>query len=509
MSFPKEKSVKAKTKPTTMKTKIVQRALLTPTLLIAVVLLSTQLNTQAQHNIRGVRTYSGNLSDGATYLIEVPQNWNGTLLLYTQGYSFTPVPAVDTADAGTIPGDPLLRFYLLTHGYALAGSSASPGFRVHEALSEQIEVLDTFDTLIGQPSRTIAWGHSLGGQVSAGLLQRYPERFSGALLMCGAMAGSVGIMNQFLDAAFAFKTLLAPGSGLQIVNISDPDANLSVAEEVLTAAQANPQGRARIALVAALMDLPGWIEPFSGLAYVPTPEPSPTDYATQEANQFLEFQQGIDFFAFFHIRAQLEARAGGNPSWNTDVDYRRQLALSIDYAEVRELYTQAGLDLDTDLEALNNASRIAADPVALDYLSQNIIFNGQIQVPVLTLHTTDDELVSVENEQAYADVVAKASNSALLRQLFVHRAGHGNFTEAETIAALQALNRRLDTGTWQNLDPEDLNTAAIRLGAMYNVLFYCYLCSDFAPPSGVPMAPAFVDYVPTPFLRPYDAFTNP
>jgi hypothetical protein len=118
----------------------------------------------------------------------------------------------------------------------------------------------------------------------------------------------------------------------------------------------------------------------------------------------------------------------------------------------------------------------------------------------------------VENEQAYADVVARASNISLLRQIFVHRAGHGNFTEAETIAALQALIQRLDTGTWQNLDPEDLNTAAQRLGALYNVLFYCYLCSDFAPPPPdgvrIPMAPAFVDYVPAPFLRPYDAFTH-
>src|SRR5215831_11289951 len=297
-----------------MKTKIVQRPLLTLSSLIAVVLLSTQLNTQAQHNIRGVRTYSGNLSDGATYLIEVPRNWNGTLLLYTQGYSFTPVPAVDTADAGTIPGDPLMRFYLLTHGYALAGSSASIGWRVQEAFSEQIEVLDTFDTLIGQPSRRIAWGHSLGGLVSAGLIQNYPERFSGALVMCGPGGGSVGMMNQFLDAAFAFETLLAPGSGLQIVNISDPDANLSIAEEVLTAAQATPEGRARIALVAALIDLSGWIDPFS-------PEPGPTDYVTQEANQFLEFEQGVDLFFFFHIRAELEARAGGNPSFNTDVDY--------------------------------------------------------------------------------------------------------------------------------------------------------------------------------------------
>src|SRR5262245_42497249 len=475
-----------------MKTKILQRALLTPTMLIAVVLLFTQLNAQAQGNVRGVQTYSGNLSDGATYLIEVPQNWNGTLLLYVQGYSFTPVPAIDIVD-------PLQRFYLLTHGYALAGSSASAGYRVQEALPEQIEVLDTFDTLIGQPSRTIAWAHSLGGSITAGLIQNYPERFSGALVMCGEVGGSVGAYNQRLDAAFAFKTLLAPQSGLQIVNISDPDANLSLAEEVLTAAQANPEGRARIALVAALTDLSGWIDPFS-------PEPGSTDYATQEANQFLEFEQGPGFFFFFHIRAELEARAGGNPSFNTDVDYTEQLSLSIDSAEVQALYEQAGLNLDADLEALNNASRIAADPVALDYLSQNIIFNGQIQAPVLTLHSTDDDIVSVENEQAYADVVARAGNSALLRQLFVHRGGHCSITEAETIAALQALSQRLDTGTWPNLDPEDLNTAANRLGAKYNVLVFCPC--EFPPPPGVPTAPAFVDYVPAPFLRPYDAFTH-
>src|SRR6266699_2974846 len=133
-------------------------------------------------------------------------------------------PWILRAQGGT-PGDPLLRFYLLTHSYALAGSSASIGYRVHEALSEQIEVLDTFNTLIGSPARTIAWGHSLGGLITAGLIQKYPgERFSGALPMCGVGGGSVGIWNQFLDAAFAFKTLLAPGSGVQLVNISDPDA---------------------------------------------------------------------------------------------------------------------------------------------------------------------------------------------------------------------------------------------------------------------------------------------
>jgi pimeloyl-ACP methyl ester carboxylesterase len=466
-------------------------------------LLVTGLTAQSEaslDDVRGVQTYTGSLSDGATYLIEVPQNWNGTLLLYSQGAATTPVPAVDTAGGAGIPGDPLLRFYLLTHGYGLAGSSASPFWRVKEAFSEQIEVLDTFNTLVGAPVRTIAWGHSLGGIITAGLLQKYPERFSGALSMCGVLGGSVGFWNQFLDAAFAFKTLLAPGSGLQVVNITDPDTNLTIAEQALTAAQATAEGRARIALVAALTDLSGWIDPFS-------PEPSPTDYATQEANQFLEFQQVYDFLLFFALRAEVEGRAGGNPSWNTGVDYKKQLALSIDNAEVHALYEQAGLDLDADLDTLNNATRISADPAAVDYLSQNIIFNGKIQVPVLTFHTTDDDAVSVQNEQAYADVVAKASNNSLLRQIYVHRGGHCNFTEAETIAALHTLVQRLDTGTWPELDPEELNAAAERLGARYNVLYYCFLCSAIAPPVGVPMAPAFLNYTPAPFLRPYDTFT--
>jgi hypothetical protein len=199
---------------------------------------------------------------------------------------------------------------------------------------------------------------------------------------------------------------------------------------------------------------------------------------------------------------------GGNPSWNTGVDYKKQLALSIDNAEVHALYEQAGLDLDADLDTLNNATRISADPAAVDYLSQNIIFNGKIQVPVLTFHTTDDDAVSVQNEQAYADVVAKASNNSLLRQIYVHRGGHCNFTEAETIAALHTLVQRLDTGTWPELDPEELNAAAERLGARYNVLYYCFLCSAIAPPVGVPMAPTFLNYTPAPFLRPFDAFSQ-
>ena len=302
----------------------------------------------------GVKTYRGKFSDGAKYLIQVPSNWNGTLVLYSHGYVLpgSSNPAEDV-------GDPITGGYLLANGYALGGSSyATTGWAFQQAVPDQIKVLDTFKTLVGAPSRTIAWGHSLGGMVTAGLVQLYPQRFDAALPMCGVVAGSVGTWNQALDSAFAFDVLLGSGSGLQLVNIKDPVKNVTIAEEILSAAQDDAKGQARIALTAALDDTPGWYDPLS-------PEPSPTDYAAQEANQYL-WLANIDFPFAFDLRAELEGRAGGNGSWNNGVDYETQLKNSIDYAEVQALYRKAGLSLDTDLQALKRCGADQGQTIRAD-----------------------------------------------------------------------------------------------------------------------------------------------
>lgn len=424
----------------------------------------------------GVTTHTGTLPDGATFLIEVPSPWNGTLLLYSHGYVVpgSPNPAQDV-------GDPATGAFLLSNGFALAGSSyAHTGWAIQEALPDQLAVLDAFATLVGTPSRTIAWGHSLGGIITAGLIQQFPERFDAALPMCGVLSGGIGTWNQGLDSEFAFKTLLASSAPLQLVNITDPTGNLTLAEGILAAAQATAQGRARFALSAALGDSPGWFDPTS-------PEPAPNDFASREANQFL-WASEVDFPFVFAFRAELEFRAGGNASWNTGVDYRRQFERSVDREEVRALYKQAGLSLDTDLDALNDAARITANPTSVTYLEQNIIFNGQIHFPVLTMHTTGDGLVSNQNESAYKDVVDEAGNRRLLRLTFVHRAGHCTFTPAETITALGNLIDRLDSGRWPDLDPNTLNAEAATLGPL-----------NVAPPS-------FLRFESAPFLRPFDAF---
>ena len=433
----------------------------------------------------GVKTYRGKFSDGATYLIQVPSKWNGTLVLYSHGYVIPGFsnPAEDV-------GDPISGAYLLANGYALGGSSyATTGWAIQQALPDQIEVLDTFKRLVGKPSRTIAWGHSLGGIITAGLVQRYPERFDAALPMCGVVAGSVGTWNQALDSAFAFDVLLGANSGLRVVNITDPTKNVTIAEGLLSDAQKTAQGRARIALTAALGDTPGWFDPLS-------PEPDPTDYVAQEANQYLWLSQ-IDFPFGFDFRAELEKRAGGNPSWNNGVDYGVQLRKSVDDAEVEALYQKADLSLDADLQAVNDAARIMAKRSSETYLKQNIIFNGQISIPVLTLHTKGDGLVVVEDESAYQDVVDEEHNGALLRQVFVHRAGHCEFTPAETVIAFTALISRLDTGSWPELGSGVLNKAAKRLGSKFNVLL--------VNGKEVHVAPAYFKFEPAVFLRPFDS----
>jgi pimeloyl-ACP methyl ester carboxylesterase len=430
------------------------------------------------------RTLNGTLGDGATYEIQVPANWNCTLFLYSHGY-VAPGSKNPAADVG----DPVTGDWLLSHGYALAGSSyASTGWAIQQALPDQISTLNAFDQQVGTPAQTIAWGHSLGGIITAGLIQDYPGRFSAALPMCGVVAGGVAAWNAGLDGAFAFQQLVDPA--VQIVNITAPKANLSQAEQAAAAAQQTPQGRARMALAAALGDVPGWFTPLS-------PEPAANDFAAQENNQYL-WEAQVDFPFGFALRAELEARAGGNPSWNTGVDYYRQLARSADAREVTALYRAAGLSLRDDLARLENAPRVSADPSAVAYLAQNISFDGHISVPVLTMHTTGDGLVVPENEQAYASVVRQARDSRLLRQVFVSRAGHCAFTPAETITAVQTLLRRLATGRWDDeaLDPGSLNAAAAGLGPADNIF-----------PSGsqiVATPPAFVAFRPARYPRPFN-----
>jgi pimeloyl-ACP methyl ester carboxylesterase len=408
-------------------------------------------------------TFMGDIG-GARFQVQVPYPWNGTLVLYSHGYQQQGSPPAGVpADAP----DPSSRWWLLDHGYALAGSAYSQqGWAVEQAFHDQLALLDRFSRLgFGKPARVVAWGNSMGGLITTGLVQLHPDRFAGAIPMCGVVAGASGMWNQLLDAEFVFKTLVAPGSPLHLVSIRDPAANLRLASSLLRQAQATPQGRARLALAAAVADVPGWYDTSNA-------RPQTSNYAGRELNQFT-WDARLDFYFGFYLRQEVEHRAGGNPSWNTGVDYRRQLGLSADRDEVEALYRTAGLDLNGDLQTLGQAPRVAADARAVGYLETYFQASGHIQVPVLTLHTTDDGLVLPDGELAYAEAVRAAGDGALLRQTFVNRAGHCAFTPSETVAAFLTLVDRLDAGRWRPTKPVDMNAmaGALDLGPSAFIVF--------------------------------------
>jgi pimeloyl-ACP methyl ester carboxylesterase len=408
----------------------------------------------------------GTAGDGSTFKAEVPHEWNGTLLLYSHGYVpfFLPNPPADDAANRAVADQ------LLGEGFALAGSSyASSGWAVEDALRDQIDLLDRFERRFGAPRRTIAWGTSMGGMVTAGLIQRHPRRFDGALPMCGILGGAVALWNQNLDLQYALKTLLSaspdpavslPASQLQLVHITDWQANVALATAAVTAAQATPDGRARLALAAALFPLPDWYD-------VGTERPAPDDYEARRQQQLKALQFQLAFI--FGFRSEVEQRAGGNPSWNVGVDYGRLLARSASRDLVFALYRQTDLDLRRDLRLLARGARVRADLPATGYLIRNVVYDGRIRVPVLTLHTTADGLVVSPHPGAYRDAVRRAGRAPLLKQLYVDRPGHCTFTDDETLAALDVLLARLDNGRWPR------RTAG-----------------------------EFADYDPPPFLRPFD-----
>ena len=383
----------------------------------------------------GPDAHQGELPSGGNYVIHEPAAWNGSVLVWSPGYG-----GGHGHEPAAAPSDGLVD-WALDEGYALAGTStAEGGWAVENLLADQQDLARIVADELGEPEHVIAWGASMGGLTSAALMEAAPDAFDAALPLCGSVAGSVPMLNGSLDGTFVFKTLLAPDDDrLELVDVSDEMARQAAFSEVFDEAKQTPEGRARLALAASLAQIPTWTQ--SG-----TERPSRHDHEAQQEQLLAAFLWGA-----VSPRQPLEERAGGNFSWNTDVNYRVSLARSGQSHLVRTLYREAGLSLNDDLDVLADAERIEADPAAVDYMHRNATPTGDIAGPVLTLHESGDTAPTIAQARTYADRVRSHGASSLLRQAFVDRPGHCGYADAEVAAALTALDTRLETGRWANV----------------------------------------------------------
>ena len=402
--------------------------------------------------------HSGTFANGASWRAVVPDDWNGTLLLYSHGYrpSFVPGPNV-----AQIAPDGATEAALLDHGYALAGSSyADKGWALTTAVDDQLATLDAASQAIGTPAEyVLAYGTSMGGFVTARLAETAGDVIDGAMPTCGLMVDGVDLNNFQVDAAHAIDELLAPGSDITytgFAHLGEAFAATGALTEAVVTGQQTPQGRARVALASALHHLPDWRQG--------SDEPAPRDHAARQQAMY-EFL--VDTLGFVTpARYDIEVAAGGNASWNVGVDYRKMFRSSTDRQMVEATYQEAGLDLRADLDRLTATADIEPDVDALASMYGHSGLAGDPQMPVLAIHTTDDNLAPLQFEEEYFEDVRTSGARGLLRQAVVARSGHCAFTPAELVAGVQVLEQRVTSGHWDGttMAPRRMNAVAGSLG---------------------------------------------
>lgn len=383
------------------------------------------LAAHAQSMPEAAAQLAGTLPSGAKWTAQVPKQWNGTLLLWSRGYS----PTVGTPEAAARGTEAAL----LEAGYALLGSDyGSGGWALAEAVPAQRAAVAAFKKAHRKPKRVIAWGYSMGGLVSTALAEDLKPVVHGALSMCSSMGGAIGMMNMGLDGAYSFRTLIAPDAGLQLVNIDDDRANAGRLIAALKVAMETPEGRARVALAGVLAGLPGW-------STADQPEPAADDVEKQTAEIARAFPMGV-----FLPRVDQESRAGGAFSWNDGVDYVELLNRSERRAMVEAMYQKAGLNLDEDLARLNAGERVTAKANAIEYMMQHYTPNAQPKVPVLAVQMKGDGLTSPALQRFYAD----AAKGGDVQSLYINNAGHCNFTPEQVVTSVRYLDQRVATRKW-------------------------------------------------------------
>ena len=332
-----------------------------------------------------VRVETGTL-DGASFRIDMPEKWNGVLLMYYHGYSETPV-TFDKSKPNRMGSG------FAAAGYAVAQSGYSvTGWAVEQAIAETEALRQYTIAHYGKPKETYVMGHSMGGQLTLATIESYPNRYDGALPLCGLLQPTtLAIANGgALVAAFEYYY---PGLLPEPLNIGASVAlDETLVKKVKEALPSNPTGHAEIL----------------ALSHIKSDE---------------DLASVMVFYTY--IQRDFEQKIGASVLDNHDAVY-------------------AG---GPDDNALNDGvKRYTASPAALAYLKTWYTPTGVLVRPTLAVHTTYDPIIPAETTALYADAVRRAASSDNFVQQYVKHDGHCNIGGPETGAALGELIRWKRTG---------------------------------------------------------------
>ena len=328
----------------------------------------------------------GVLQGGALSLICVPSEWNGELVVFAHGYVPVQLPLgfynLQLADGTSLP-ELVMRL-----GYAFATTTyRKNGLAILEGVEDIANLVRAFPS---PPRRTHVAGVSEGGLVATLLAERLPELADSAVAACapiGSFRAQIDTVGDFRVLFDYFFTGVIPGSPIGI-----PPAVIlgwpTVYAPRVVAALAADRTRA-----LELMRV-------SRAAFDPA---DPTTIG----------QTAINLLTYNVLGANDAAeKLGGNPFGNR---FR--------------LYFGSSNDLRLNLQV----QRFNASPVARAALDPYET-NGNLRIPLVTLHTTRDGLIPFWHELLYLPKVDLSDRGRFL-PIPVNRYGHCNFTANEVLTA--------------------------------------------------------------------------
>lgn len=325
--------------------------------------------------------------NGAKFRIDIPENWNGGLVIYCHGYSAEPVSYKDTKL-------PPMSAVFTSQGYALAQSGyAAGGWAVQEAVNDTESLRRYFGIKYGVPKETFVTGHSMGGFLTMLLMERYPSNYDAGLALCGPLAPT----NYFM-ARGAFD-------GRVVFDYYFPGA-LPGPDKIPTDFRNKPEKTREI---IALLDS----------------EPEKSAALRQFTGAHNNRDLGATLVFITDMLRELQQRAGGNPFDNRDI-----------------IYEASG-----DYNALNKGvKRYASDARAAEYLRTWYTPTGKLSRPMLAIHTTYDPLVPVRIPDMYPGIVEIAGSRDMFVQQFVPHDGHCSILAPEIARGFSALREWKDHG---------------------------------------------------------------
>jgi len=343
--------------------------------------------------LAGAKAAFGQL-DRAAYQIEVPDAWNGELVLYAHGFAgFGTEVFVQTPPAA-------LRRYMIANGFAWAASSYSEnGYVPGIGADDTLALKEFFVTKYGEPKRTYIAGASMGGNTVALALENHASEYDGGLALCGALMG----IGQ-IDYLVSWVAVAEFTSGLTFpIGETGADLGTLFLQEMpkILGSSTTPTQRGQ-QFASVIKHLTGGPRPFFAEGFR-------EQYAVNFGLALLDPE-----------RKYLVNRA----ATNADAAY----------------HVDPGLGL-TDEQLNAGVRRFASDAAARNAESHPdaVLTTGSISDPLLTRHNTGDLFVPISMEQDYKKVVASAGKSDLLVQRAIRAGGHCKFSEQELTAAFEDL----------------------------------------------------------------------